>query len=498
MLYFMLNPFNRVFNGLGYFKNFTAKKSIGFLIIVLALAFVGCKSDSTETDPIIDVDTDGDGISDTDEVLNGSNKNNPCDPKLASGYSGYDKANTIWLGADCDTDGITNAQELVDGSDPFVDELKDGDGDGIPDFQEIVAGTDKDSACDPVQNEDYTGYDASSSIWANSDCDGDGVSNGDEVAANTNPYLEDLEEMVFAKAEFLPTLSEVQLFRGNPSELVVSSTTLEYSLITPLYSDYAHKFRTISLPEGTQMTYNGEGLLEFPDNTVISKTFYYFRDERDPSLGKKLIETRLLIKKDGVWNLGNYLWNDEQNEAFLGTAGPIVPVQWVDMSGNNRSADYQVPNAFACVQCHNKSDTTIPIGPKARNLNFTFNGKNQLQNFVDLGLLADAPEMTQIETTPDWSDNSLSLEERTRAYMDINCAHCHQPGGQHDASIADRPDLRYETSFEASHISDFGEDIKNRVGTPPGLGTYSMPQLGATQLHTEGVALIQAYIDSLE
>lgn len=431
MLYFIPNPSKRIFNCFGCFKNFTAKKNIGLLIMVFVLAFAGCKSDSTETDPIIDIDTDGDGILDADEVLNGTNKNNPCDPKPASGYSGYDRNNTIWLGADCDVDGMTNAQELEN---------------------------------------------------------------------NTNPFVEDvvIDDAVYAKAEFLPTLSEVQLFKGNPFELVVNSTTTEYSLITPLYSDYAHKFRTISLPEGSQMTYNGEGLLEFPDNTVISKTFYYFKDERDPSLGKKLIETRLLIKKEGVWNLGNYLWNDEQNEAFLGTAGPTVPVQWVDMSGIDRSADYQVPNAFACVQCHNKSDTTIPIGPKARNLNFTFNGKNQLQNFVDLGLLTDAPEMAQIEATPDWTDMSFSLEERTRAYMDINCAHCHQPGGQHDASIADRPDFRYEIPFEASHIADFKEDIKNRVGTAPGFGTYSMPQLGTNQLHSEGVALIQAYIDSLE
>ncbi|MGB6152227.1 MAG: hypothetical protein WBG48_09560 [Pricia sp.] len=495
MLHFQIqNRFKSPSFFFGYFDRTAPMRYMGLFICVCAVTLTGCKSDSTETEPIVDVDTDGDGILDADEVLNGSNKNNPCDPKPASGYTGYDKDNTIWLGADCDTDGITNAQELADSTNPFVDEQKDADGDGIADFQEIADGTDKDNPCDPVQNEAYTGFNPSSTIWASSDCDADGVGNGDEVAANTNPYLADV---VYAKAEFLPTLSELQIFKGNPSELQVNSTTVEYSLITPLYSDYSHKFRTISLPEGTQMTYNGEGLLEFPDNTVISKTFYYFNDERDPSLGTKLIETRLLIKKGGVWSMGNYLWNDEQTEAFLGTAAPSVAVDWIDTNGENRSVDYKVPFSVNCTQCHNVNDVTRPIGPKARNLNFTFNGKNQLQHFIDRGWLASAPAIAQIEGLPDWEDVSMSLEARTRAYMDVNCAHCHQPGGMQDASIGVRPDLRWETSYDDSNIFEFKADIRNRVETSPGFGP-SMPLIGRTQLHAEGVALIQEYIDSLE
>lgn len=461
----------------------------------MALILAGCKSDPTDNEPIVDVDTDGDGIFDEQEILNGTSKNNPCDPKPASGYTGYDADNSIWLGADCDIDGITNAQELTDGSDPFVDEQKDVDGDGVPDFQELADGTDKDNPCDPSQNEDYTGYNASNTIWGNSDCDADGVLNGDELSAETNPYL--FDEIVYAKAEFLPKLSDLQLFKGNPANLETNSTTHEYSLITPLYSDYSHKFRTISLPEGTQMTYNGEGLLEFPDNTVISKTFFYFNDERDPSLGKKLIETRLLIKKNGVWNMGNYLWNEAQTDADFGTAAPTVAIDYINSEGNARSVNYKVPFSVNCTQCHDVNDASRPIGPKARNLNFTFNGKNQLQNFVDQGLLADAPAISQIESVPDWANTSESLEARTRAYMDVNCAHCHQPGGNHDANVGERPDFRFETSFEDSNIFVFKDDIRNRVETDPGFGP-SMPQIGTTQLHTEGVALIQEYIDTLE
>jgi hypothetical protein len=53
------------------------------------------------------------------------------------------------------------------------------------------------------------------------------------------------------------------------------------------------------------MQFNGDGLLTFPHNTAIVKTFYYNLDERDLSLGKQNIKTRLLIKINGAWETGN-------------------------------------------------------------------------------------------------------------------------------------------------------------------------------------------------
>ena len=484
---------NRTTALFSFYKGISLKNGIGLLLLAFLFAFASCKSDSTDPGPIVDIDTDGDGILDEQETLNGTNKNNPCDPKQNSGYTGFDADNTTWLAADCDTDGITNAQELTDSTDPFVDEAKDTDGDGVPDFQEVADGTDKDNPCDPAQDENYEGYNASSTMWSNSDCDSDGVNNGDEIANSTNPYVDDT---VYAVAEFLPKLSDLNLFKGAPSDLVTNSTTHEYSLSTPLYSDYSYKFRTISLPKDAQMTYNDEGLLQFPDSTVISKTFFYLNDERNPSLGKKLIETRLLIKTNGVWSMGNYLWNEEQTDALFSNNAPTLDIDWIDMNGTNRTVNYKVPFSINCTQCHNINDVTWPIGPKARNLNFVYNGKNQLQNFIDKGLLSGVPNLSQIERLPDWIDSSFTLEERARAYMDVNCAHCHQPGGLHNANVPERPDFRYETAFEDSNIFELRVDIRNRVETSPAFGP-SMPLIGITQLHTEGVDLIHEYIDSL-
>ncbi|WP_446050424.1 hypothetical protein [Zobellia laminariae] len=475
------------------FRFLSGRKIAGTVLVASMILFAACGSDDSEAPVSVDVDTDGDGILDSKEILDGTSKTNPCDPKPNSGYTGYDADNTIWLGADCDIDGITNAEELANGTDPYVDETKDTDGDGIPDFQEDADGTDKDNPCDPIQDENYTGYNAANNVWKNADCDADGVNNGDEVTGGSNPYLDDT---VYAVAEFLPKLSDLKIFRGNPSDLVPNTTSYEYSLSTPLYSDYAQKFRTISLPEGAQMTYTDEGLLQFPDNTIISKTFFYYNDERDESLGTKLIETRVMIKSNGTWSMGNYLWNENQTEANFSNDAPTVQVSWIDGSGSNQSVGYKVPFTINCTQCHDVNNTTIPIGPKARNLNFVYKGKNQLQNFIDKGLLSGAPATAEIERLPDWLDDSFTLTERAKAYMDVNCAHCHQPGGLHNSNEGIRPDFRYETLYADSNVEEFKADIRARVDTDPAYGP-SMPLIGITELHTEGVDLIQAYIDSL-
>lgn len=463
------------------------------LFIFCGLLLIGCKSDDPVDRPEVDLDSDGDGILDEQEMINGTNKNNACDPQQSSGYSGFDTTSSIWLVSDCDNDGITNGDELTAGTDPYLDQLTDSDGDGISDNDEIVSGTNKDDPCDPQQEAGYTGYNASSTIWLMSDCDLDGVVNAEELSNSTDPYFVDT---VYPIADFLPNLSDLLLFKGNVENLEFSNVVHEYELATPLYTDYSYKLRSISLPKGAKMSYNGAGLPNFPDSTIITKTFYYLNDERDSSLGRQLIETRLLIKKNGLWEMGNYLWNTAQNEAELSLSGPTIPISWIDNSGTNRSVNYQVPIMVNCMQCHDNNGNTMPIGPKARNLNFVKNGVNSLEQFIAKGLLEGAGSISAIESLPEWSDASFTLTERARAYMDVNCAHCHQPGGLHDANISVRPDLRYETSFADSNIDPFKANLRNRVGTSPAFGT-SMPLIGISVLHDEGVQLIQDYIDSL-
>ena len=383
----------------------------------------------------------------------------------------------------------------TDRSEDFEEYDIDTDGDGIFDSQEVLDGTDKNDPCDPIHDLSYTSYDPLNLLWLGGDCDSDGVNNGDELALDTNPYGDPIERDL-AVPEFLPNLSELKLFKGNIADFQYSDNVYEYSMSTPLFTDYAHKLRVVAIPDGEQLTYTGGGLLSFPDNTIMAKTFFYLNDERDPSLGKRIIETRVLIKKNGVWLVRNYFWNEDQTDAELDDNVHGLQVDWIDESGTAKSVDYVVPPNNMCVQCHNKNGEIAPIGPKARALNFEHKGQNILQFLKENELLAGAPDISQIPVLPDWSDETLALEERARAYLDVNCAHCHQTGGSYNESFGDNFQFTYETPFEDSNIYVERTQIKDRMNTK--ITGYFMPLIGTSLKHDEGIALINAYVDSLE
>ncbi|WP_370392369.1 hypothetical protein [uncultured Winogradskyella sp.] len=309
-------------------------------------------------------------------------------------------------------------------------------------------------------------------------------SNDDSITPNPIPQV---------IAEFRPNLSELNLFTGDLSDLNISPAAFEYKLNTELFTDYAHKQRIIALPEGSQMQYDGDGLPIFPDNTVIAKTFYYNNDERDLTLGRRIIETRLLIKINGVWQTGDYKWTEDQTEAVLDLNGSTVAVNWTDATGTMQTIDYEIPSNTDCFTCHNSYDNVTPIGPKLRNLNFDISGSNQLQVLINSNYITGLDSANDAGSIVDWEDTSLPLEERARAYLDVNCAHCHIPGGFcEDLSILD---LDYATSLADSKIVERRFNISARMST--NIPDFSMPLIGTSIIHTEGYDLIQAYLDTL-
>lgn len=294
----------------------------------------------------------------------------------------------------------------------------------------------------------------------------------------------------FVVPQFLTNLSDLNLYSGAMEDITPSVYAFEYILATPLFTDNAHKQRLIALPPGTSMDYVDNGFPDFPDNTVISKTFYYNNDERDESLGKKIIETRLLIKQRGTWVLGNYKWNAAQTDAILDDSGSVVPVTYLDDAGETQNVDYEIPSATDCFTCHNNSSNVTPIGPKLRTLNIS----NQLQELIDQNLLSNLINTNVVSALPNWEDTAnFSLEERTRAYFDINCAHCHSPGG--NCYPTSNLDFRFETRFDDTNILEHAPSIVTR--TQSLIPDYSMPLIGTTILHPEGYTMIEEYINSL-
>lgn len=296
-------------------------------------------------------------------------------------------------------------------------------------------------------------------------------------------------------AEFLPNLSQLNLFIGDLNTLTVNSNMFKYELNTQLFTDYAHKLRIIGLPEGATLEYEDDGFPIFPTGTLIAKTFYYNLDETNPNSGQKIIETRVLIKEETEWTIGNYVWNEDQTDAVLDTNQHNVTVDFVNENGDDVTVNYVVPGANDCTKCHSNNNNVTPIGPKLRTMNFNINGINQLQHFIDNGYLANAPDPSEIEVLPNWEDDvNYSLEERARAYFEVNCAHCHIPGGF--CEFQSTLNFAFETDFNDTNIFQRRFSISNRMATySPGV---SMPLIGTTMIHTQGYDLIQEYLDSLD
>ena len=120
---------------------------------------------------------------------------------------------------------------------------------------------------------------------------------------------------------------------------------IPYDLNSALFSDYAEKYRFVKLPAGTHATYRDVDAFEFPVGTVIAKTFAYPRDARDPSKGRRLIETRILKREPDGWVGLPYVWNEAQTEATLDVAGDTVDVSWIHTDGRARTNNYIIPNA---------------------------------------------------------------------------------------------------------------------------------------------------------
>ena len=132
---------------------------------------------------------------------------------------------------------------------------------------------------------------------------------------------------------------------------------------------------------------------------MIAKTFAYPRDARDPSQGRRLIETRILKRDPDGWVGLPYVWNGAQSEATLDVAGDTLDVSWIHTDGAARTNNYIIPNSNQCKGCHKAGENMLPIGPKARHLNRDFvyaDGKeNQLVHWSRTGALSGAPRQSR-------------------------------------------------------------------------------------------------------
>lgn len=314
-------------------------------------------------------------------------------------------------------------------------------------------------------------------------------------------------------------LSEYNFFTGRLADLKPAGDVVPYDINMALFSNYAEKLRFIKLPEGKQATYNDEEGLELPNGTVIIKNFYYENDFRKPGKGRRIIETRLLVNEEKGWTAYPYVWNDEQTEAFYDVAGDIKKVSYVNTEGKQINIDYIIPNKNQCRGCHFRDNKMIPIGPTGMQLNreygYATGKQNQLVYWQQHDLLKGLPALSTIKKYPMLNDESQTVDERARAYLDVNCGTCHHPQGPANTSglfLHYDQDASVELGIMKSPVAAGRGAGKNSFDIVPGKPHKSilsfrmqtndpgiaMPELGREQVHKEGVKLIKKWIKQMK
>ncbi|GAA3913924.1 SO2930 family diheme c-type cytochrome [Litoribacillus peritrichatus] len=344
-----------------------------------------------------------------------------------------------------------------------------------------------------------------------------------------------------------PNLSDYNLFKDSSDPTDNPNTGgMPYGLSTALFTDYATKYRYVFVPEGEKAEYTENEVLDFPVGTVLVKTFALPENTAFRDGAETVIETRLLVHRESGWKALPYYW-DTENDASLAITGKSIANMTTNHNGVDLNFTYQVPKATSCTSCHSvvpilqgpddrRQAIFKPIGPKARFLNRDFDyadsSMNQLVYWQEQGILDNLPaDLSTVSKAPVFDDSTdigaltaAEVDDAAKAYLDINCAHCHRselslpepnyagPAGSSGVNVeynrvyADNP-----TKFGTCKVPVAGghEDYSADV-VPQDAGDsyllfrmstndqrHRMPELGRSTVHQEGVDLIAAWINGL-
>ncbi|WP_430905284.1 RICIN domain-containing protein, partial [Maribacter flavus] len=315
-------------------------------------------------------------------------------------------------------------------------------------------------------------------------------------------------------------------------ELTVTQGFIPYEMIDPFWSDGAYKRRWMAIPNdgshntpAEQIQWSENGDWQFPIGSVLVKHFNYPIDDTNPNVTRK-IETRFSIKgADGSFYFLTYKWNAAETDATLVdmTTGDTANIQVATNGGGTRNVNWLYPSNSQCIQCHDPA-LGGSLGPRTRFLNKDFDYAekggiegNQLVTLSALGILdqtiTDPDTETYLTHAPMDDDLNYTLDERARSYLDNNCAYCHQPATGNRAQF----DLRLINTLQQTGLLTAignnipGEPTITRILVPgdaansqlyhransldPGI---MMPPVAKGIIDTEGVALLEAWINQLE
>lgn len=310
---------------------------------------------------------------------------------------------------------------------------------------------------------------------------------------------------------------------ANLASLTPAVGLLPYDVNAPLWTDGALKRRWIAVPNdgvhnsaGERIGFSATEPWVFPVGTVIVKHFELRVNDGNPAAIRRL-ETRFLVHGiDGYYGV-TYRWRPDHSDADLLLRGESGNVVMTRADGSLETQTWSYPSRADCMGCHNASAGHV-LGLRTWQLNgdlrYPETGRtdNQLRALNHLGIFSPALDESQIGSylrSHALDDTTATLETRVRSYLASNCAHCHRPGvtnaffdARYDVPLAQQGMINgavlYSQGIDGAHVirpQSIAQSIMHlRMNT---LGPESMPPIGKNVIHTEAVAMLEQWIESL-
>jgi uncharacterized repeat protein (TIGR03806 family) len=318
-------------------------------------------------------------------------------------------------------------------------------------------------------------------------------------------------------APFPKRLSETGLFIATDRH-EMHPGLVPYSVNAQLWSDGAHKERWLAVPGESQLEYKPSRGWNFPDGSVLVKSFALERVEGRTDT-RRWIETRLMVKQEGEWVGYSYRWNDEQTDATLvDAAGIDVSFEIRDPNTDDgvRRQTWHYPSRAECLVCHSRAANFV-LGLTSLQMNreheYRAGRMNQLEMF-EIGLFSKKlpKPPAELARLTDPSDERANLRTRALSYLHANCSNCHVSAGGGNAAFEMEFDSKPESAklydalpvhttfgIEGARVIASGEPDKSLLlYRMSRRGHGQMPPLATQRVDQQGVELIRKWIQELE
>jgi uncharacterized repeat protein (TIGR03806 family) len=318
--------------------------------------------------------------------------------------------------------------------------------------------------------------------------------------------------------DFPRRLSQTGLFTSVKDQTPAPGV-IAYSINAPMWADYAVAQRYLAIPGMGKVDFDSTKSWKLPEGAVLAKTLT-LNMPGDDKRTQRRIETQILHFEAGTWRPYTYAWNETQDDAELvdaaGADRTFVVRDPRSPSGARRHT-WRFAGRTECLLCHNPwagNVLGINTAQVHRNADRVGTTVDQLEWWRKLGLFANpiAESLEKLPRLADPYDTSQPLENRARAYLHVNCAHCHRFGGGGTALIdLDHAVPTEKTGAIAARPNQGAFGIADAKLIDPGdpyrsvlfyrmakLGPGRMPRVGAQFVDEVGVALIHDWIAQLD